>query len=147
MTLVPALLLTIVLGCERKSDEANIALWKQEITETERDFAAMAKSEGIPTAFLAFAADSAVLMRNNSLVKGKNKIAEFFETQPMDMSQLSLSWEPEFVDVARSGDLGYTYGPFIFSITDSTGVTRENKGVFHTVWKRQEDGSWKFVWD
>ena len=147
MILIPALILALALSCVKEPNKATMAKWKQEIRDTERDFAAMAKSEGIPAAFLAYAADSAVLMRNNSIVKGKIKMSEYFKAQPLDMSQLSLSWEPEFVDVARSGDLGYTYGPFVFSITDSTGVTRENKGIFHTVWKRQEDGSWKFVWD
>lgn len=145
--LIPTLMLGLTLSCVRDPDKATMEKWQQEIRDTERDFAAMAKSEGIPAAFLAYAADSAVLMRNNNIVKGKNKMSEYFKAQPLDMSQVSLSWEPEFVEVARSGDLGYTYGPFVFSITDSTGVTLENKGVFHTVWKRQEDGSWKFVWD
>ncbi len=27
------------------------------------------------------------------------------------------------------------------------GNIKTNKGIFHIVRKRQEDGSWKFVWD
>ena len=46
-----------------------------------------------------------------------------------------------------SRDLGYTYGHYTFSYIDSGGNKIENKGVFHTVWKRQSDGTWRFVWD
>ncbi len=141
------LITTLTLACKSNSDEASLEKWKQEIVDAERAFAAMAKAEGIPEAFLAYAAEEAVLMRNNSLVKGKTEMAAFFENQSPRTGQISLSWEPDFVDVADSGDLGYTYGKFVFSMTDTTGVTRENTGVFHTVWKRQPDGSWKFVWD
>ena len=147
LKLIILILVVLPLGCNPKTNEASIEKWKQEIVDTEHAFAAMAKTEGIPEAFLAYAADSAVLMRNNSLVIGKGEMVEYFETQSGNSSDMSLSWEPDFVDVSSSGDLGYTYGKFIFSITDSTGVKQEGTGVFHTVWKRQQDGSWKFVWD
>ena len=74
--------------------------------------------------------------------KAQNKIKAFYEKQP---SGVDLQWSPEFADV--SGNLGYTYGPFTFSLKDSTGKVNEVKGIFHTVWKKQKDGRWKFVWD
>lgn len=119
--------------------------WKQEIVETEKEFSAMAQKEGIPAAFVAFAAEDAVLMRNNTLVIGKEALKENVEAAAAE--NVSLSWKPDFVDVAASGDLGYTYGQFIYTITDSIGNENVMEGVFHTVWKRQADGSWKFVWD
>ena len=51
------------------------------------------------------------------------------------------------MDVSESGDLAYTYGKYTFSAFDSNAKKIEAKGIFHTVWKRQEDGSWKFVYD
>ena len=33
------------------------------------------------------------------------------------------------------------------NVKDSTGKTNENRGAFHTVWKKQKDGSWRYVWD
>lgn len=36
---------------------------------------------------------------------------------------------------------------YTYSVTDSTGETKSSSGIFHTVWKRQADGTWKFVWD
>ncbi len=59
----------------------------------------------------------------------------------------TLTWKPTFVDVSRSGDLAYTYGGAVFTSIDSTGNKIERIGEFHTIWKRQKDGTWKFVWD
>jgi len=115
--------------------------------ETEKDFARMADEEGISRAFLTYAAEDAVLMRNNKLVTGRQDLSELFENQTSTLKDEKLSWKPDFVDVSASGDLAYTYGQFSHSYTDSTGAIVESTGVFHTVWKKQADGSWRFVWD
>ena len=121
--------------------------WKSEIMETESAFAGMAKKEGIPKAFLAYAAEEAVLMRNNQLIIGKEAIRNSFANQNSGSGQGILTWKPDFVEVSASGDLGYTYGKYAFTITDSLGNVQNTEGVFHTVWKRQADGKWRFVWD
>ncbi|MGB5379256.1 YybH family protein [Muriicola sp.] len=142
-----AVSLLLTISCLKKPSEANLQRWKKEILETEQQFAAMAQEKGIPTAFLYYAAEDAVLMRNNSLIIGKTAIVQQFEDQKSTGNSPSLSWKPDFVDVSSSGDLGYTYGTFVYTSQDSTGQTNNIEGVFHTVWKRQADGSWRFVWD
>ncbi len=129
-------------SCTTETKTDSIEKWKQEIRQAEEDFANMAKKEGIHDAFLYYAADDAVLKRG-SLVIGKVAIDKHLEKS----TSKNLSWSPDFVDVSASGDLGYTYGKYVYKYTDSIGNTLEDKGVFHTVWKRQSDGSWKFVWD
>ncbi|WP_242118986.1 YybH family protein [Aestuariivivens sediminicola] len=133
------------LSCknEVKDPSALIVIWKNELFETERQFSAMAQKEGMRTAFLNFAADEAVLLRNDSLIKGRPGIAYYMK----NANSKGLHWEPEFADVSASGDLGYTYGEYTYSYTDSTGTVQTARGIFHTVWKRQADNSWKFVWD
>lgn len=128
---------------EKEPSNEIMTAWKQEVLDAEAAFAQMAKEEGMNKAFLAFAADDAVLMRGNQLIIRKTGIAEYMK----DQNSKGLAWSPEFVDVAKSGDLGYTYGYYTFSYEDQEGNPAEANGVFHTVWKRQEDGSWKFVWD
>ena len=141
-----ALLITVFLsGTSICTNGQSIQKWKDEIVKAEKDFAAMAKDKGVKTAFLEFAAEDAVLKQENTLHIGKDAIRIHLERQPTD--GISLSWKPEFVDVSSSGDLGYTYGYYTLTFTDPEGKKLENKGVFHTVWKRQTDGSWKFVWD
>jgi ketosteroid isomerase-like protein len=118
---------------------------QEEIIATEIAFAKMAREVGLKEAFLEFAADSAVLNRNGKIIKGKQQIAAYFDSQTLQ--NVSLEWEPEFVEVARAGDMAYTYGPFIFSAISAEGEPQSALGYFHTVWKKQEDGSWKFIYD
>jgi len=123
-----------------------IEKWKNEIMDTELAFAEMAKKKGVAEAFMSFAADDAVLMRNDMLIIGKEAVKDSFKENGTSVDA-SLSWSPDFVDVSSSGDLGYTYGKYVYTFTDSLGTVKSDEGVFHTVWKRQADGTWKFVWD
>ena len=140
-------LILILCSCSVEIEKNSVEKWKNEILETEQNFAKMAGEEGISNAFMAYAAEDAVVMRNNKLVIGKENLAKHFEKQSSGPKDEKLSWKPDFVDVSASGDLAYTYGHFTYAYTDSTGTKIESSGVFHTVWKRQADGSWRYVWD
>lgn len=118
---------------------------EEEIFKTEKAFAAMAKEKGLKIAFTSFAAEGAVLSRENRLIKGKKEIEAYFEKQTL--KNVELAWEPEFIRVAESGDLGYTYGPYTFEGTDENGKVHKASGVFHTVWQKEANGEWRFVWD
>ena len=121
--------------------------WENEIRDTENAFSDLAQKEGIAKAFLTYADEKAVLMRNNNLIIGKEAIKEDFTKKGNSLKNLSLNWTPDFIEVSNSGDLGYTYGEYEITRTDSLGNQQSESGIFHTVWKRQEDGSWKFVFD
>lgn len=136
-------IILVFISCVKTSDNKLIDKWKKEIMEAEKNFAEMLKDEGIHKAFVSYAAENAVLMRNNELIMGKNNIDEFYNNQ----TTTELTWTPDYIDVANSGDLAYTYGKYLFKYTDSDGNLLESSGVFHTVWKRQSDGKWKYVWD
>lgn len=79
----------------------------------------MAKKARLKETFLEFAADSAVLNRNEKIIKGKQQISTYFYSQILQ--NVSLEWEPEFVELAKTGDMAYTYGPFTFSAISGEG--------------------------
>jgi len=142
------LLLFGIILCNCKDDRIPLKeQWEEEIKNTETAFSNMAQKEGIAKAFLKYADEDAVLMRNNHLIVGKKAIEEDFMKKAEALKNITLKWTPDFVDVASSGDLGYTYGEYELIGTDSLGNKQIDTGIFHTVWKRQEDGSWKFVFD
>ena len=118
---------------------------KNEIMQVEADFNKMAAEQGVEKAFLYFAAPEAVLMRNDKILKGEDEFKSYF-TNPVWQNS-KLEWKPDFIDVAESADLAYTYGSYTLTFTDSDGNEQTSKGIFHTVWKKQDDGKWKFVWD
>lgn len=118
----------------------------EEIEKAEKDFAIMASDKGIAEAFWFFADSNAVLRReNDTLIQGKEAIRQYYSTPYY--SQASVTWSPDFTDASEQGDFGYTYGKYTWQSKDSTGKVTEFKGVFHTVWKKQADGSWRYVWD
>ena len=131
-----------ITACKPDTNKG-ISVYKEEIIKTEKEFEAAAKAEGLASAFSRFA-DSTAVINRGGLVKGKDSIKWFYEKS---RSGVHLTWSPDFVDVAASGDLGYTYGHYLYEATDSTGRPIQSRGIFHTVWKRQKDGSWRFVWD
>lgn len=133
----------LIFGCSSRTNLKELSA--QEIRETEKAFAKMANEVGIDKAFIEFADESAVLNRNNILISGIDAIKEHFNSPTPKGT--TLQWSPDFVEVSSSGDLGYTYGKFTYTRLDSAGNTLQSTGIFHTVWKKQEDGTWKYVWD
>lgn len=138
-------IIIFISGCNIKTEENRLGLLRNEVLKVEKNFAELVKTEGVAKAFLSYAADSAVLSKDNNLIKGKDAIRSYFESQTMQ--DVKLEWTPDFVDVSLTGDMAYTYGHYKFSAVDSEGNNVLSEGVFHTVWKRQKDGSWKYVWD
>ena len=142
-----AILLIIILvfftGCGHLKSKEEI---KNEIYLTEKAFEKMTSEKGISEAFYYFADENAVIKReNDTLILGKENIRIYYEKK--GLKDAKVNWTPDFIDVSKSGDLGYTYGKYIWKIKDIDGNFVEYKGVFHTVWKRQKDNGWKYVWD
>lgn len=142
MKIANALLISLLLiGCEPKIDKSKI---KDEIWQAEADFEKMAKEKGIPEAFFAFADEAATISRGE-LIHGPKAILDFY--QKAKMQNVQLSWSPDSIFVSESADLAYTYGGYKMISTDSLGQRSSQSGIFHTIWKKQKDGGWKYVWD
>ena len=116
-----------------------------EILASEKAFADSTKKIGMRKAFLLFADDQAVIQRNDKIIKGKKDIEEYLNS--ITLRDINLEWSPDFVEVSQSGDLGYSYGKYTFEAINSDNDTISSSGIFHTVWKKQPDGSWKYVYD
>lgn len=118
----------------------------REIDMAERDFQKMSAEKGIAEAFWFYADSNATIKReNDTLIHGRDAIRNYY-SEPY-YSTASVTWAPDFTDASEKGDFGYTYGKYTWQSKDSTGKVTEFRGVFHTVWKKQADGSWKYVWD
>lgn len=119
---------------------------KKEIFQAEKAFEKMTAEKGIPQAFYYFADENAVIKReNDTLIMGKENIKTYYEKSNNENAK--VNWTADFIDVSDCGNLAYTYGNYRWLIKNDEGEIVEYKGVFHTVWKRQQDGNWKYVWD
>ena len=135
----------LLSACSSGDNKSGVENAKKEIIQTERDFEAMAKEKGLSAAFSFYADSAATLSRGSYLIHGKDSIRLFYLSPKFN--GVKLEWKPDFVEVSNAADLGYTYGRYTFTTMDPTGQTIRSNGYFHTVWKRQADGKWRFVWD
>ena len=130
-------------SCQNTADQASL---EKEIFQTEKAFEKMASEKGIAEAFYYYAAEDAVIKReNDTLIIGKKNIKTYYEK--INDEKTTVSWTPDYINMSADGTMAYTYGKYLWKIKDEQGEITEHKGVFHTVWKKQADKSWKYVWD
>jgi len=136
------LLLLLPLGSVAAVDPTQL---KAELIKMEHDFCTMASAQGVPAAFAHFAApDAAFFDVDPRAHRGPEAVRLRMADFPPNAQ---LTWAPLQVDVAASGDLGYTWGRYEFRSPGADGPERVSGGFYLTIWKRQPDGSWKFAID
>lgn len=106
------------------------------IIAAERAFAADAATRGWAAAFRRAAAADAQTLSPDP-VNAQDNLA----TIEGD-GGTNLDWRPALAGIARSGDFGFTTGPFLIRGGDGRIV-----GHYFTVWRRQPDGGWKWIFD
>ena len=97
---------------------------------------------------VAHYADDATLMSPGMPAShGKAAIEKVLREMVNDQA-LSLKFQANRVEVAKSGDIAYTEGTYTMTMTNpATKKTINDKGSYVTVYKKQSDGSWKAVSD
>ena len=58
-----------------------------------------------------------------------------------------LKWRPQIIEVLKDGRLALSRGPYRMTVQDADGEESEHWGTFNSVWRMQDDGSWKVVFD
>ena len=139
--LATTFILGLFLGCANKAD---IEKTKEALMQTDLDFSKISEERGIVDAFGAFMDENAMMYPNRQLpIKGREAILKFMGEGP----PATLTWKPYYADVATSGDLGYTLGFATWTTKDSLGNDVKSYSKYVTIWKKQSDGSWKYVFD
>jgi ketosteroid isomerase-like protein len=119
--------------------------FKTELREVERAFEAMASEKGIEAAFVHYAADDAVFFDvDPQKLRGP---AALSARRAQWASIVALKWTPVGVEVAGTGDLGYTWGTGEMHIAKEDGTVQIVRCLYVTVWRRGADGKWRFVLD
>jgi len=118
---------------------------KAELAKMEDAFCALAKAKGILAAFEYFAApDVAFVDTDPRRFRG---LAAVRERMGPDQPGISVTWSAMFTDVSDDGTLGYNWGHYEWRSPGADGKERVRTGFFLTIWKRQPDGTWRYVMD
>ncbi len=103
----------------------------EQVIQAERDFAAETRDRGFKQGFLAFVAPDGFLFQPGPVPARPGLLALSDEPPPGP----PLAWWPQFAGVANSGDLGFTSGPANIPVR------------YFTVWQKQPDGQWRWIYD
>jgi ketosteroid isomerase-like protein len=128
-----------------KASRADIERARAEIIRTDSNFSALSEAKWPGEAFATYiAADGSLLFLLGIDLKGKAVVREAFGEKP---SGATLVWKPVKAEMSASCDLGFTIGSAVSKRTDAEGKLQVGYTQYLTVWKKQPDGSWKFVLD
>jgi ketosteroid isomerase-like protein len=104
----------------------------------EKAYAKLAGEKGFREACISVFADDAVIFAPNA-VNGK----KFWREAKKDPV---IAWRPIFASISRSGELGYTTGPW--ESRNSRNVEKPDAfGHFITIWQKNKEGVWKVALD
>jgi ketosteroid isomerase-like protein len=119
---------------------------KEEVRQMELSFSADLNQHGAAFAFRKYASPDAVIKREkDSLIYGPDAIYHFYNQGQQNKAK--GYWAADKVEISADGTMASTYGKYRWVITDAAGKETSYHGIFHTVWKKQSDGTWKYVWD
>jgi ketosteroid isomerase-like protein len=116
------------------------------IRKADMDWANTAQSKQVDAWMTYYTDDVAVLPPNESMAIGTEQARKSIGGL-LALPGLNLKWTPSKTGVARSGDLGYSYGAYEMTFNDPKGNPVSDKGKYVEVWKKQPDGKWKCAVD
>lgn len=114
--------------------------------EMSRNWSALVSSAPIDQ-WIDFWADDAIMMPpGGPPIRGKAAIREYVEAAGQ-LPEFQISWTPESVYVAGSGDLAYMIERNVTTFRDSLGNLITAHGKVVTVWRKDVNGAWRNVVD
>jgi len=118
---------------------------KKELAAMEDEFCAATRTLGILAAFKHYAAPDATML---SVDPRKFRGAEAIDRAiGPDRPGTTVTWSAHHTDLSADGTLGYNYGRYEWKFTSADGKPGTSTGWFLTIWKRQPDGTWRYVLD
>jgi len=133
------IIISIAISCTMRMPNTNA----QEVIQADKDFSALSQQQGMKKAFLTYMDSNAVMLSANHMPTVGDELLKHYSQ--VNDSSFVLTWEPLNGSIAKSGDLGYTYG--VYTLKSKNGDTTAHQGTYTTIWKRQNNGTWKFVLD
>ena len=97
--------------------------------------------------FLSFIAEDAAFFPAGGTIATGPEAARAIWSEILTTPGVSLRWKPVKAELARSGELGYTYGTFVLRRSEPDGKVVTRYGKYVTIWRKEAGGAWKVVVD
>jgi uncharacterized protein (TIGR02246 family) len=145
--MVSLLLFAFTTACTQAPPPDTHAADVQSLKDTDAAWAKVIAAKDLEKTMSYYADDASVLMPNAPTINGKDAIRAAFKPFADDPN-FTHACQTSRVEVAKSGDLGYTQGTYTETMTDpKTKKPVTHKGKYVEIYKKQADGTWKVVAD
>lgn len=142
LTIALALTLLAGLGTAAMSQDHQARPALDSLVEAERAFSRTCVAKGLRASFMEFFAADGIRFLPHP-VNAQENLRQ--QPAPSGSQTFTLSWQPVFADVSQAGDLGFTTGPY--ALTDNARKNAPRYGYYFSIWRKQQDGSWRVFLD
>ncbi len=139
--------LLALAGCSNVAPTENRDADTQAIKDTESAWVKDIATKDVDKWVQHYAEDGSVLLPNTPIITGRDNIRAALKPIVADPN-FGLTFSANKVEVARSGDIGYSRGTYSMTVTDpKTKQPFTEHGKYLTVWRKAGDGKWLAVED
>jgi ketosteroid isomerase-like protein len=138
---IPAWQVTNNSKRETNVAHAELAIERKFLRVRDMQFSSASEVSDAQTAFESYAAPDVRVFRDEQLPF----IGKAAGLTALPATTSTWTWAPAYVDVSRSGDLGYTYGTYRIA-SKTTASKNVESGNYFRIWKKQA-GKWLVVAD
>ena len=128
----------MALSAEPLSDNVEAVIRK-----TGADWAKHWNAKDLDKLVAAYASDAVYLPPHHAAVHGRDAIREYLKG-PLAHGVTGLSFEVTYIK--HTGDLAYDVGRYTMTVPQD-GTSKQDRGKYLTVWRRQADGRWHIAAD
>ena len=134
------LLFLTVISCNQPKIDTKAE--GEKIIQLSKDWSQAASAGDVEKIVGYWADDAVVISAGDPVLSGKQAIRKMVE-ESYKMPGFRISWQPQSVVVSNNGDMAYLLENSQIAYTDSNGkpIIIHNKAV--TIWRKQNDGTWK----
>jgi len=141
-TIITTLLLLLLFAATSYAKKDKSAQGADLLRQLEAGFASDVAQHGHDAFITHFAEDGVEIVDG-----GGFNTKDDMRKQPAWPDGTTLTWTPVKAEMAASGELGYTYGNYIYTARNKEGKVVTSYGKYTSIWKKQKDGQWKVVVD
>jgi ketosteroid isomerase-like protein len=116
------------------------------LLERDREFGRVTAAKGFEGFLSFFAPEGVSLPAKGPALTGPEQMRKQ-NAKTWSQPGFSLRWTPMKAEMARSGDMGYTWGTYEASVTGKDGRPEVQTGKYVTIWRKQPNGEWKVILD
>lgn len=136
----------LILGISGCAQKVDIEADRTALRNADEQWSKSAEAKDVGGFTGAVTETDSILPPNAPILMGKEAIRRW-ASKLMANPGFSAGWHLTIVDVAASGDLGYTVGTYELKLRDAAGNLVSERGKYFTVWRKQSDERWQVVFD